>query len=74
MREVWQIGNTVNLVISTGMQGFAGAIDILNQQYSVQAKQSLWATPEENSQLANDLLEVYKLYLKGIANRNNGFY
>lgn len=63
----------IKLICSYLMGGHTGWVDSVSSVYSVHAKTSNWATPEQNGKLEAKLLEAYRDYLQEVA-ENNGMY
>lgn len=68
------MSTNVKMVSSYVLGGLIGWTDSYNCAYSVHAKMSNWATPEQNGKLEAKLLEVYRDYLEEVAKNNNGLY
>lgn len=69
------MNNIINLgIVPSMLGGYTGVQDYLNPQFTANAKQSLWATLEQNSRFEQNLLLVYRAYLEEVANSNNGYY
>ncbi|NOW84597.1 glutathionylspermidine synthase [Clostridium beijerinckii] len=56
------------------VNGAVGFEDASNRQYFVKAKESNWATQEQNMELEKAMEEAYKNYLESVKKANNGIY
>jgi len=64
----------IKMRFACGLGGITGWEDEYSPLYSVMAKQSNWATPEQNQKLSQELLLVYRNYLLAIAADHDGMY
>lgn len=66
--------NNVKLQRTYGAGGYTGWVDSFGSVFSVLAKMSNFAEPEQNAKLEAALHEAYKAYLEEVAETHNGRY
>jgi len=66
--------NDIKLQRTYAVGGYTGWVDNFGSVFSVFAKMSNFAEPEQNAKLEAALHEVYKSYLEQVAETHNGLY